>query len=153
MAETKVGEPKPDPSGLWTSRTVKRNRCFYGEIRSYKRRRINVYWAHRRTDEFFFADQSWAVDVDTINAIKAFGVSHVGILVEDGTKLLARIELFGPLGKEKGVQVRNYSNHKGAKGKLGALQYYVPEALFAIKRPPLDERELALIERMRLAKK
>jgi len=161
MATTKVGEPKIVPGASWMSRRVTRDRKFYGELRSYKRgilasdKPLVVYWAVRRTDEFFHADQSWAVDVDTVNAIKAYGAQFIGIEVEDGTKLLAPIGLFShtPEAKAAGVVVRNYAAHKGAKGKLGALQYYVPEKLFAIKRPPLEEREEALIERMHISKK
>jgi hypothetical protein len=149
---TKVSEPKPSKDGPWTTRVVKRDRKFYGELRSYNRGRLNVYWAHRRTDEYFRADESWAIDVDTINVLKAYRVTHVGILVEDGTKLLAPIELFGPDGKLRGVTVRNYSKHVGAKGKTGELQWYVPEKLFVMRRPPEDLREETLIERMHIAK-
>lgn len=154
MATTRIGEPKPDPMGMWTSRRVTRDRKFYGWIRSYKGGRLNVYWAQRRTDEFFFADQTWAVDVDTVNELRKYAVTHIGIEVEDGTKLLAPITLFSTSedSKAKGVVIRNYEKHKGAKGRLGALQFYVPEKLFAIKRPPAEVREVAMVGRMHLAK-
>lgn len=143
---TKVSDPKP--CGLYTSRVVKRDRKFYGEIRSYRGGRLNIYWAHRRTDEYFRVDESWAIDVDTVTTVKAYGVTHIGVLVEDGTRLLAPIAIFGPAGKAQGVTCRNYSKHVGAKGKLGALQWYVPERLFVVHRPPEDRREETLLERM-----
>jgi hypothetical protein len=155
MADTKIGEAKPDPSGLWTSRVVRRDRKFYGEIRSYKRVKLAVYWAHRRTDEEFRELEAWAVDVDTIAALKSYAVTHVGILVEDGRRYLAPISLFGPAGKDVGVQVLDYSKAKGrapgAKGKFGALQYYVPIALFKAHIPPIETREETLLERMRIS--
>lgn len=152
---TKVGELKPHPSGLWATRAVKRQRKFYGEIRSYKRVKMSVYFAHRRTDEEFRELEAWAFDVETISAIKCYGVTHVGVLVEDGRRYLLPIELVGPAGKDMGVVVLDYSKTVGtaprAKGKLGARQYYVPMRLFVSVIPPIEEREESLIERMHLS--
>jgi hypothetical protein len=140
----------------YTYKRVRFKRKNYGEIRTYDRdgKKLNIYWAKRKTDEKFHADESWAVDVDTVAALRPYNIAFIGILVEDGTKLLAPASLFShsPESKDKGVVIRNYSKHIGAKGKLGALQYYVPERLFAIAKPPEEERVATLTKRMHISK-
>jgi hypothetical protein len=155
MPETRVADPKPHPSGLGTMRKVTRRRCNYGFIMNYgvgsTRPGTVVYWARRRTDEFFHKDGSWAVDVDTIAAVKPYGVKFIGIEVEDGTRLLAPIDIFGPKGKDLGVYVLNYSQRVGPSGKTGALQFYVPERLWAKKLPPQPVRQANMLKQVAIS--
>jgi hypothetical protein len=141
---TKVGEPKPDAGGHWTTRLVKRDRRLVGEIRSYRARKLTIYWAHRSTGDFQRVDESWMIEADTLSVVRAYGISHVGVLVEDGTRLLAPIALFGPAGIEGGVKIQ--------KATLSHPQRWrIPERLWSVRKPPEDLRAEALIGRMHIA--
>jgi hypothetical protein len=142
MAEPRVSEPKPDPGGLWSVRLVKRDRRLCGKIHVYKRRRLNIYFTPRQTDEFFFTDQAWGVDAGIVQSLRAYGVTYIMLLIEDGTKMLAPIGLFGIAGEASGVMRK--------KDKNGMVQFRVPESLFSIRRPPKDESEEALLARMHI---
>jgi hypothetical protein len=141
---TKVGEPKR--AGTHTVRMVRRHRRKAGEIHSFKGLRLNIYWMPRRTDEYIRADESWAIPAETISAIRAYGVTHVGMLIEDGTRMLIHMDAFGQAGKDKGVTYKSHGKHPFT----GGMHWHIPERLFAVKRPPEDMREESLTERMRI---
>lgn len=144
---TTVSDPKPSADGKCSVRVVKRNRRRYGEIRCYRNgaTRLNVYWLPRRTDDYQRTTEAWAVDVESVEAVRPYGVTHVGLEVEDGTRLLTAIGVFGFAGKEQGVIVK-----KHRVGNRGEHRWHVPERLWSVRRPPEDQREEALLERMRI---
>lgn len=133
MSETKVGEPVL-MDGLKV-RKVRRNRKNYGEIR-YHPDKVTVYWAKRRTDQFHRLTGSWLIDADTISAVKLYGVTHVGLEIEDGTKMLTRIGTFGPEGVEKGAQRARSNSYVDEWGNRGAMCWHIPTALWAVQEPP-----------------
>jgi hypothetical protein len=141
---TKVGEPAPDITGQWNVRVVKRDRKRAGEIYAHKKQRLSIYWAKRRTDEYLRADESWAIEAEVLNAVRAYAITHVGIQVEDGTRLLVPVSLFSAAGKERGVTLQNPT-------RTSPQRWRVPERLWAIHRPHDDLRDEALIERMHIA--
>lgn len=102
--------------------------------------RRSVFWTSRKTDEKLVADQAWSVPVTTIEEIRNYGVTHVGLRVEDGSELLAGMDLFGPAGLERGVQRR----------KVGELQWVIPEGLFQVTLPPQEVRQQTLLEVMQI---
>jgi hypothetical protein len=131
-----------------------------GELRKYKVTRggrpLVVYFAHRRPDELFRADTSWAIDISTVTWLKMYGVTHIGVLVTDGTAMLLEAVVFDNkvLREKLGIEVRNYGmkpgTAPGAKGKPGALQYYVPEKSWSMRRPTIEEKTETLAEAMRI---
>jgi hypothetical protein len=147
MSETKVGELKAE--GAQKVRKVRRNRKNYGEIRYYPGR-ITIYWAKRRTDQYHRAIGGWLVDADTISAIKLYGVTHVGLLIEDGTKLLTPIATFGTVGKEQGAQCMRSNTYVDEWGNRGAMCWHIPQALWAHKQPDEDTRHAYMMEQMHI---
>lgn len=147
MSETRVGEAKPD--GAARTRKVTRNRKNYGTIVHYPGPdRVSIYWTQRRTDQFHQKEKSWLVEADTISAVRLYGVTHVGLLIEDGTKLLVRIDAFGPEGLEKGVQRKLSAEYIDPWGRRGAMCWYVPDAMWSRAQPGDDERREAILRQM-----
>ena len=144
MSETRVGEPKQD--GKEKVRKVRRNRKNYGEIRYYPNK-ISVYWANRRTDQYHRRFGGWLIDADTISAVKMYGVTHVGLLIEDGTKLLTSIKTFQP----GTAAVREKSNaYVDEWGNRGAMCWHIPSSLWATIEPSEEIRHAYMLEQMRI---
>jgi hypothetical protein len=147
MSETRVSEPKAE--GAQKVRKVKRNRKDYGEIRYYPGK-ITVYWAKRRTDQYHRVIGGWLVDADTVSAIKLYGVTHVGLKIEDGTQLLTSIATFGTLGLERGAQRMRSNTYVDEWGNRGAICWHIPAALWAHKEPPEEVKHAFMMEAMHL---
>lgn len=147
MSETKVGELKP--SGPQKARKVTRSRKDYGEIRYYLGR-IVVYWAKRRTDQYHRLIAGWLVEADTISAIKPYGVTHVGLKIEDGTLLLTSIATFGTVGKESGVQLTRSNTYVDEWGNRGAMCWHVPARLWAHKEPDDETKQAYMMAQMHI---
>jgi hypothetical protein len=133
MAELKVKDWKPSPCGKYQAAKVKKGYNLYGEIRKYPNG-MTIYWAFRKPDEVFVELDAWAVDTETISVMKSRRVTHIGILVSNGDTYLTRIETM--TDKDKGAMVLNYSAHTGARGKLGARQWYLPRSQFVQQLAP-----------------
>jgi len=133
MAELKVKDWKPSPCGKYQAAKVKKGYNLYGEIRKYPNG-MTIYWAFRKPDEVFVELDAWAVDTETISVMKSRRVTHIGILVSNGDTYLTRIETM--TDKDKGAVVLNYSAHRGARGKLGARQWYLPRSQFVQQLAP-----------------
>lgn len=149
MAETKVSEPKLEAGER--VRKVSRNRKSYGEIRAYPEGPV-IYWTKRRTDEFHRQANAWMLECDTISAVKLYGVTHVGLLIEDGTKALIDIAAMSPAGIERGVLRQRSNSYVDPRGVRGAMVWLVPDALWAKKYPPSDERHQAMLRQMRVGR-
>ena len=149
MAETRVSEAKPE--GSIRVRKVTRNRKNYGKIEHHPGpERVAIYWTTRRTDQFHFKEKSWLVEADTISAVKLYGVTHVAILVEDGTKLMTPISTFGPEGLEAGAQRKKSAEYVDPWGHRGAMCWYVPESMWEKTEPEEEDRREALLAQMHL---
>lgn len=139
MAELRVKDYKPAKHGAWHFAQVKKGNRLYGEVRKYPDG-TTIYWAFRKPDEVFSELDAWAVDVETINALRVRKVGYVGILVTNGDIYVTAAENF--IDKDLGAKVLNYHNHTGvapgAKGKRGALQWYLPRYAFSKKIAPGD---------------
>ncbi|MFP3614742.1 hypothetical protein SB778_32170 [Paraburkholderia sp. SIMBA_050] len=133
MAELKVKDWKPSPCGKYQAAKVKKGYNLYGEIRKYPNG-MTIYWAFRKPDEVFVELDAWAVDTETISVMKSRRVTHIGILVSNGDTYLTRLETM--TDKDKGAVVLNYSAHRGARGKLGARQWYLPRSRFVQQLAP-----------------
>jgi len=133
MAELRVKDWKPSPCGRFQCAKVKKGHNLYGEIRKYPNGMI-IYWAFRKPDEVFVEIDAWAVDTETISVMKSRRVTHIGILVTNGDQYLTRIETM--TDKTKGACVLNYSAHRGARGKFGARQWYLPRSQFVVQLAP-----------------
>jgi hypothetical protein len=145
MSETRVGEPKQvGPSKV---RKVSRNRKSYGQIIYYPNK-VAVYWAKRRLDEYHQLAAGWLVEADTMAAVKLYGVTHVGLLIEGGEKLLTRAATFGPAGIEAGVVKRRSNTYVDPWGRRGAMCWHVPKALWVSFAPDLHTQTENLLERM-----
>lgn len=144
----RVSEPKPAKDGNGTVRQVRQNRRKIGELRTYKLagKRLNIFQSPRRTDQRLHERQAWTVDVDTVSALRNYGLSHVLLLVEDGTKLLAPATLFGPDGLARGVEKRVQST----PGRPLPTQYVVPDALWHISLPPVEQRSEEMLKQVRI---
>lgn len=134
MSETKVSEPKQD--GNIKVRKVRRNRKNYGEIRYYNKGVVAVYWSSRRNDQFHRLEQSWLFEADTISAVRNFGITHVGIHVEDGTVLLTRASTFTKEGMELGAQRKRSNTYVDPFGNRGAMCWYIPMPMWSVREPP-----------------
>lgn len=157
-------ESKPHKDGLSNFRTVKRgfgrSRRKYGEIHSYYKRPygkpLTVFWAFRRTDQLFVSDNTWAIETATLEALSPYAVTHIGLIVEDGQRLLIRKDdLTNKERREaKGIQLVNWVGHKGnapgAEGKSGQRQYHVPVAAWARIVPPQDVSDEAKLKLIRI---
>lgn len=157
-------EAKPHKDGLSTFRTVKRgygrSRRKYGEIHSYYKRPhgkpLTIFWAFRRTDQLFVSDNTWAIELATLEALSPYAVSMIGLIVEDGQRLLIRKEdLTNKERREaKGIVIRDFVGHRGqapgAEGKSGARQYHVPVSAFSRYVPPEDVSDAAKIKLIRI---
>lgn len=134
MSETKVSEPKTE--GAHKVRKVRRNRKNYGEIRYYPGK-VVVYWAHRRTDQYHRQFGGWLVDADTISAVKLYGVTHVGLIIDDGSKLLTPIGTFTP---GTGAVKQRSNTYVDEWGNRGAMCWHVPTSMWAVKQPAEEVR-------------
>lgn len=148
---------RPSKCGNYTLRPLKRRSRIYGHIwQPLKPTGRLVYWAVRRDDQRFFKDNSWAIDKETIDLLRTELVTHVGILLADGTSYLTEMKTFGSWGRANGVVDRDYSTHvgkaEGAKGQLGANQWYVPMELWEKSEPPEEERVKAIAKKMRIGR-
>lgn len=146
MSETRVSEIKQD--GPEKVRKVTRNRKSYGQIRYYNK--CAVYWTCRSADQIHRLSNSWLVEADTISAVKLYGISHVGIELDDGTKLLTKIATFGPEGKERGVRCERSNTYVDPWGNRGAMCWHIPVSLWAVQLPPEDVRQQTLLGQMRI---
>lgn len=132
MSETRVSEPKI--VGTNKVRKVRRNRKNYGDIIYYPDK-VAVYWSKRTLDQRHRLTEGWLFEADTISAIKLYGVTHVGLEIEDGAKLLGPIALFGPEGIEDGVVRAKSLTYVDPWGRRGAMCWHVPERLMARSEP------------------
>ncbi|QFZ84530.1 hypothetical protein GFK26_18040 [Variovorax paradoxus] len=150
MADShRISEPKPAKDGNGTVRQVRQNRRKIGELRTYKLatgKRLNIFHAPRRTDQRLHDRQAWTVDVDTVSALRNYGLTHVLLMVEDGTKLLAPATLFGPEGLARGVEKRVQTT----PGRPLPTQYVVPDALWHISLPPPEQRSEEMLKQVRI---
>ena len=149
MAETRISEPKLD--GDTKVRKVRRDRKDYGEIRYYPGpTKTAIYWTRRRTDQFHRQQASWMVDADTVQAIKLYGVTHVGLLIEDGTKLLTPIATFGAAGQGAGAQLMRSNTYVDPRGHRGAMCWHIPLPLWAQALAPQEVRQEHILAQMHL---
>lgn len=151
MSETRVGEPKPlGPDAKL--RKVTRNRKNYGQIVQHGQlvdgRKLTIYWSKRSMDQYHRLTEGWLFEADTISAIKLYGVTHVGLELETGEKLLTRIAIFGPEGEEQGVEKKRSNTYVDPWGRRGALCWHVPERLFAKTELTEEEASTALAAKM-----
>lgn len=144
MSETRVSEPKVE--GTHKVRKVRRNRKDYGEIRYYPGK-ITVYWAKRRIDQYHRQFGGWLVDADTITAVKLYGVTHVGLIIEDGSKLLTPISTFAP---GTGAVKQRSNTYVDEWGNRGAMCWHVPTALWAVKEPEEQEKVAYIMQEMHI---
>jgi hypothetical protein len=143
MAELKVKDWKPSPCGRFKFARVKKAYATFGEIRKYTSG-LTIYWAFRKPDEVFAELDAWAIDIETLAVMKSRAVTHIGVLVTNGDTYLTRIETM--FDKDRGAVVLNYSKHMGARGKVGARQWYLPRAAFVQTiSPPESTIELMKI--------
>jgi len=147
MSETKVGEPKVE--GKQRVRKVRRSRKDYGEIRFYPNK-VVVYWAKRRTDQYHRLIGGWLVEADTIAAVKLYGVTHVGLVIEDGSRVLTRINTFSSVGTAKGAQKTRSNTYVDEWGNRGAICWHVPMTLWAHNEPPEAVKHAFMMEQMHL---
>jgi hypothetical protein len=146
MSETKVGDAKVD--GLTRVRKVRRNRKDYGEIRHYPGK-VTVYWTKRRLDEYHRLTLGWLIEVDTVAAVKLYSVTHIGLLVEGGAKLLLPITALSFDALKAGSVERKLSNtYVDPWGRRGATCWHIPERLFAKVEPDLHEQTENMLTRM-----
>lgn len=147
MSETKVSEPKED-AFKQRFRKVTRDRKKYGEIRYYKAAKVAVYWTDRRQDQYHRHIGGWMFEEDTISAVKNYGVTHVGVHVEDGTVLLTPISTFSKAGIEKGAVRERSNTYVDQWGRRGAICWHIPDALWARREPPEEIKLAYLREQM-----
>jgi hypothetical protein len=147
MSETKVSEPKQE--GAHKVRKVRRSRKNYGEIRYYPGK-VTVYWANRRTDQYHRLIGGWLVEADTIAAVKLYGVTHVGLRIEDGTLLLTPISTFSQVGLDKGAQRMRSNTYVDEWGNRGAVCWHIPMALWVKKEPDEDIKHAYMLEQMHI---
>jgi len=147
MSETRVSEPKMD--GATRVRKVTRNRKNYGQIVYYPGK-ISVYWTQRRMDEYHRLTDGWLVEADTIAAVKLYGVTHVGLLVETGEKLLTPVSTFGPTGIVAGAVKKPSNTYVDPWGRRGAMCWHVPKSFWASAAPDLHTQTENLLERMHI---
>ena len=157
-------EARPHPSGVSDFRKVHRGfgrtRTFCGEIHSYHKRvggqKVTVYWAHRRTDQLFHSGQLWAIELATVQALAPYGVTMIGIEVEDGEKLLIRkADLIDPERRAaKGIEVRAYALRAapGETPKPGSPQYFIPVDAFVRKLADKYASDKAKLKTMAMKK-
>jgi hypothetical protein len=141
-----ISEEKPAPDGgvRQVKRRFGRGMRKYGEIHRQRtapgQPRRSVYWAPRKTDDKLVADQAWTVPTATVDELRNYGVTHIGLVVEDGTLLLAPFDLFGRAGLEQGV----------TKRRIKEELWIVPEALFEVARPAAEVREATMLDVMQI---
>lgn len=148
MAETRVGEVKM-VDGQRT-RKVTRNRKNYGRIVAYPDQKIAIYWSARRTDQYHNKERAWLLEADTVSAVRLYGVTHVGLEIEDGRKLLTRIDTFGPTGLEAGVLRKKSADYVDPWGRRGAMCWFVHDAHWAVAVPDDETRTAAMLAQMHL---
>lgn len=148
MSETKVSEPKQD--GLQRTRKVTRNRKSYGEIRYYNKGQVAVYWSTRRVDQYHRIETSWTFEANVISAVKNYGVTHVGIRVEDGTVLLTPIAAFSQRGLELGAQRKRSNSYVDPFGNRGALCWFIPLGMWAVREPPDEVKHEFVMREMHI---
>jgi hypothetical protein len=146
-----IGEPKPGKGGSKSLRPVRRYRKRVAELHYYDRqdksgRSVSICWVRCTTAEFNEAKQGWRIPGDIVNAVRNYSPTHLGLIVEDGTKLLTRFDVLPP---SWAPQVEGVERVPHANG-LGARFYIVKQQKFAITLPEQDKREKALIDRMRI---
>lgn len=146
MAETRVSEPKL-VNGIKV-RKVTRNRKSYGEIHYHDA--TVIYWTKRRGDELHRLSNSWMVECDTIAAIKLYGVTHVGVIADDGVRFLTAIAVFSPQGIEQGALRQRSNSYIDPFGRRGALCWHIPLALWARSELPEEMRHQTILEQMRI---
>jgi len=140
MPELKFLPAEPDRGCV--VQQVKKGRAFYGRLETYPfkwtdGKPLKIYWAVRRPDEVYYELDAWAVDVETITALRMRQVQYVGIDVINGDRYLTRLEHFSD--KDLGATCLNYTYRTGAKGKKGALQWYLPRYAFAKSLKSVEE--------------
>lgn len=129
--------PWKAPAGeVYESFVVKKGHNRYGELRRYRLTGKLIYWAQRKSDEIHQATQSWAIDVETINALKTRKVPVVGVEVDNGDLYVTPIESFRTEKQGGTAIILNYTLRMGAKGKRGALQWFVPLTQWKCHRAP-----------------
>ena len=148
MADTRVGEAKPD--GKTRVRKVTRHRKNYGRIVTYPDKKVTIYWSARRTDQYHNKERSWLIEADTMSAVRLYGVTHVGLEIEDGRKLLTAVATFGPEGMERGVQRKKSADYVDPWGRRGAMCWFTPDALWAVSMPDEETRTAAMLAQMHL---
>ena len=149
MSEPTINEPKPCKKLLgWSVQRIRHRRKVVAELRSRKGMRLKVLVLKRRTDQEWRSCDSWAIEVGVMALAKCNGCTHVQLVVEDGRRYLIQADLVGPRGKEQGVQLHIRAS---SIPSIPAERFWlVPQRLFAVHHPPTDERDDALIERMKV---
>jgi hypothetical protein len=149
------------PGDSFRHKTLFRKRRAYGEIRERLSDGELSYVALRRPDEMFFTpDDQWAFDIATIDALKLKPkIARIGVEVSNGDRYDTHIKAFIPKkygGLELAV-VRNYENHTGvapgAKGKKGALQWYLRTVYFKSVLAPAPAASEIMVASMMLKSK
>jgi hypothetical protein len=152
MAVVKIAPtPVPSKCGTFKVQKVKKGHKLYGEVRTYPSGQ-KIYWAKRRPDEIFVKFDAWAVDVETINELSARCVKFIGIEVTNGDRYLTTLANFKD--RDLGAVCLNYANHVGtsvyAKGKRGALQWYLPLYAFSKQLAPVAVRVMTAAALMKV---
>lgn len=146
-----ISEARPGPEKGSTVRDIRKRRRKVGQLLCYRdaagqRRHIATFkvatWAYHK------ASQAWYIEADLIDLVRNFACTHVHLQVEDGSRLLIPFRLVGRAGAELGVSL--YSEPPTNPKAPATRKWLIPEALFAATRPPTDERDDALVERMRI---
>lgn len=89
--------------------------------------------------------KAWSVDVDIVQQAKMYGVTHVCLMVEDGTEALTRISSFQQ--DVASIEV----NRPRQPWMAAERRWIVPASVWGVKAPPREVRERMLIKRMRIA--
>ena len=141
----KIGELKPGKDKSYSVRKVRRYRKKVADIQSYLAKRLSVLWVYLETGAYNHALERWRVPGDVVYAARNYGITHVGLVIEDGTRMLAPVTTFQHWTAPPGVTLE--------KAQGGITGYLVPEHLFAVTRPEKHTREQALIDRMKTSSK
>lgn len=135
-------------------RKVTRNRKGYGQIIQHPQvidgRRLTIYWSKRSMDQYHRLTEGWLFEADTISAVKLYGVTHVGLELETGEKLITRIATFGPEGEAAGVEKKRSNTYVDPFGRRGAMCWHIPERLFAKTQLPESVAAENLLSKMHL---
>lgn len=111
---------------------VRRRRAIYGEFRKFPDGHVE-YWAVRSPEQKVRnVDNGWAIDKATLSLARAYGVTTIGVQVDDGSSYWMSYEDFMTHKVDW-----NYEGHvgtaPGAKGKVGESQWAVGHSHWQFK--------------------